>query len=413
MKPIHLALLLLALSIAASAQKKTSFNPDEKITADSARHNFREITDELKRKHPGFYTYNNKAAFDGYIHSLILTIQTPQDQLSYYRKIKPVFARIGCLHTGVSLSVSYRDYLNTNPNLFPLKLYFKEDQAFITANYSRDTAIPLGAEILEINGVPIKEIRDRLFAAIPSDGYNVTLKYQLLNGQFSQWYRSVIEVTDTFTIAINTANGRKDYTLAGIASKAMPVPAIMDLGNKPRLDFSIESGLGILTVRSFAQTEIKSGRQDFKKFISEAFEKLNTSGVKDLLIDLRNNTGGTDPNAVYLCGFLMDKPFRYWERIEVTEPFALSIKGAAKFVYGKPIKQDTVYLWQKSKFSHEFDFYEVQQPQKNAFTGKVYVLINGLCMSSCADLAAVLQANRRAVFMGEETGGAIREITAA
>ncbi|RZJ69958.1 MAG: hypothetical protein EOO45_13145, partial [Flavobacterium sp.] len=32
-------------------------------------------------------------------------------------------------------------------------------------------------------------------------------------------------------------------------------------------------------------------------------------------------------------------------------------------------------------------------------------LINGACLSSCADLAAVLQHNKRAVFIGEETGG--------
>lgn len=396
---------LFFLSIASHAQKKQPFNPAETISADSARRNLTEIVDELKKKHPGFYRYNTEALFNKYFDSVLLSINTPQNQLSYFRKVKPVIAQIRCLHTGVSLSDEYLKYLNNGNNLLPLQLYFVNDKAFITANYSGNTAVPVGAEVIAINQKPIKGIMQILFAAIPSDGYNETLKYQLLNHQFAQWYRSVYEVTDKFTLTIKTADGQKDLVLNGIKNKDMPAPAIMDLGNKPRLSFLLTDTLAMLTIQSFGNTDIKAGGQNFKKFINNVFDQLNLNPKKKLIIDLRNNTGGTDANAAYLCSLLMNKPYRYWDRIEVTEPFALSIKGAAKLMYGKPVKQDSVYIWKKSKFTNEFDFYEPQLPQKNAFTGKVFILINGLCMSSCADLAAVLQYNKRATFIGEETGG--------
>ncbi|MES2276225.1 MAG: S41 family peptidase [Bacteroidota bacterium] len=184
------------------------------------------------------------------------------------------------------------------------------------------------------------------------------------------------------------------------------MPEIIDLKTKPRLELKILDKGAVLTIKSFGETDIKAGSQNFKKFITKTFAEVQSRKITNLIIDLRNNTGGTDANAALLCSYLMDKPYRYWDRIEVTEPFALSIKGSVKFMYGKPVKKDSVYLWQKSHFTHEFDFFEPQQPKYNNYNGKIYILINGTCLSSCADLAAVLQYNKRAIFIGEETGGA-------
>lgn len=211
--------------------------------------------------------------------------------------------------------------------------------------------------------------------------------------------------TDKFDVEINTPIGIKHFFLNGIKDFNIPIPGIMMASNKPKINFTTSEDFAVLTVNTFAKTDVKEGKQDFKGFIDKCFSQLKLKDIKNLIIDLRNNPGGTDANAVYLCSYLMNKPYRYWDRIEVTPAFALSIKGSAKLIYGKPVKQDSVYLWKKSRFTREFDFYKPQQPNKNAFRGNVFILMNGLCMSSCSDLIAILHHNKRAFFIGEETGG--------
>ena len=48
----------------------------------------------------------------------------------------------------------------------------------------------------------------------------------------------------------------------------------------------------------------------------------------------------------------------------------------------------------------------LQQPQKNRFTGKVYVLMDGKSMSTTAEFTAATHYNKLATFIGEESGGA-------
>lgn len=398
-------LLLLLRSPSLSAQTNKNFDSQQTITTDSARHSIRQLMDEMDKKHPGFYRYTSKTEFARFIDSSLSAIKGPMDQLAYFRTLKPLIAKVRCVHTGVSLSEAYSSYLDSQANMLPLDVYFTGGKAYIVGNYSANTAVLPGAELLSINGHPIAAVKARLFDMISSDGFNETWKYQAINNRFAQAYRNNYELATSFRVRIRTANGEAELELPAIRSKELPVPVAMDLGRQPRLTFAVKDSVANLTIHSFGETDIKAGGQQFRKFISNAFKELKAKHIEKLIIDLRNNTGGSDPNAALLCRYLIDHPFRYWDRIEVTEPFALSIKGSAKLVYGKPLKQDSVYLWRKSKFTREFDFYETQQPETDVYTGKVVVLVNGACLSSCADVAAVLQYNKRVLLVGEETGG--------
>lgn len=396
---------LLLQSLSLIAQTSKNFNPQQTITVDSARHSITELLDEMAKKHPGFYRYTPKTEFNHFIDSSLSAIKGTMDELTYFRTLKPLIAKVCCVHTGITLPDNYINFLNEQPNMLPLDVYFTGEKAYIIKNYSTNSAVPVGSALLSINGHPIAAIKARLFSMISSDGFNQTWKYQAINNRFAQVYRINYELSGSFKIRVATSRGEKEFDLPGVRNDQLPVPAAMDLGKQPRLSFRKKDSVAILTIRSFGETDIKAGGQQFKKFISGVFKALKAQHTGKLVIDLRNNTGGSDPNAALLCRYLIDRPFRYWDRIEVTEPFALSIKGSARLVYGKPLKTDSGYLWRKSKFTREFDFYEPQQPEADVYTGKLVVLINGACLSSCADVAAVLQYNKRATMFGEETGG--------
>lgn len=370
--------------------------------ADSVRQGMSELFTELSKKHPGFYRYHAKTVMDAFVDSTLQTVRDSLTEVQIYRKIKPVFAKIGCLHTDVSTSLAYQNWLKSTNTLLPLRVYVQGQRAFIIQNHSSDSTLPIGSEVLKINGNAVTVLIRQLLAAIPSDGYNESEKILLLRHNFAEWYRAICEVTERFHLTVRTGPEEKEYTLQGVNSAVFPLPAVLQ---GERLNFQVQDSLAVLTIRSFAKNEIKAAGQHYKSFLRKAFKKLHREQVPCVVLDLRYNTGGTDANAALLCSYLMNTPYRYWSRIEATKAFAESIKGLAGVIYRKPTPTDSLYQWRKSRFTREFDFYEPQRPAKYHYKRKLYVLINGLCLSSCSDLTAILSHNKRAVFVGQETGG--------
>lgn len=361
---------------------------------------------ELSKKHPGFYRYTSKEKFDFIIDSTAQTITDSLTELGYYRKLKPLFAQIGCLHTGVSLSQAYQRYLDSSPTLLPLEIFIDSNKnVFISKSYDSTQNISIGSELLSINGTPTPIILNQLLPNIASDGYNETEKILLLNHRFAFWYQAMIDLPDAFTIELQTEGGSKTYTLKGVSKDVFPTLKSLENNYTKPLEFEVNEGIGVLKVHSFAKTAIKAKDQNFKKFIKAVFQQLKKEHIEHLVLDLRYNSGGTDGNAVFLAKHFFNQPFRYWDKIEVTEAIAKEIKGLNRLFYKRPRQKGDSYHWQKSWLTSEFDYYEVQKPAKNAFTGKTYLLTNGLCMSSCADFVAVLSHNQKAKIIGQETGG--------
>ena len=212
-------------------------------------------------------------------------------------------------------------------------------------------------------------------------------------------------MNEWFTITIFRDGQTVDFEVCGITAEAFPTLRDLEHNYKKALHLEIKNGYGVLTIHSFAHSEIRRTKQHYRKFIKSSFRRLKKENIQHLVIDLRYNSGGTDANAAYLATYLFDKPYRYWDRIEVTPAVAKFMNGAVRFFYCKPTLKDSMYLWTRCRFTREFDFYQVQGPAKDHFTGQVYLLTNGLCMSSCSDLVAITTFNQRAKTIGQETGG--------
>jgi hypothetical protein len=393
------------VSATLQAQEKETFFYDRKYHQDSLKRWTQSVMTELSRKHPGFNRYTSKERFDFLIDSTTQTITDSLTTIEFYRKVKPLFAHIGCLHTGVTLSDEYETYIDKAPTLIPLQIFIDADKrVFVTKNYSTPE-IPLKSEILAINNRPIGEILGLLLKSIPSDGYNETEKILILNHRFAFWYRAIIDESQTFEIEILSNDKWQRVEMQGISKEVFPTMDSLESSHKMQIDLKIADDIGILTIHSFSKSSIKRHGQNFKKYTKATFKALDKKRIKNLVVDLRYNTGGTDGNAALLASYFFDKPFRYWDRIEVTEAIAREIKGIYKLFYRKPLKKDSTYHWRTTWFTNEFDYYKMQKPAKFPFEGRVYLLTNGLCLSSCADAVAILAHNKKVKVVGQESGG--------
>ncbi|TPN87963.1 S41 family peptidase [Aquimarina algicola] len=396
-----------SISFGIYAQTQLGYTYDEKFSPDSLRLWAEKTMNEVILHHPGMYRYTTKPKFDTIISKLTQSINDSLTTLEYYRKLKPIFAQIGCLHTSITLSEPFQHHYEEHLKFIPIEVFIDHNKhVFITKAY-RQQQIPLQSRIISINNQPISEILDILYKAIPSDGYNETLKTLALNDRFPFWYQSIISTTDQYTIETEYQGEIQTYHLEGVPKETFPKSEFEKDTEKEQLVFLIKDDVAFLTIRSFATTLITDNGQNFRKFISTTFKTIQDQQIMNLVIDVRNNTGGTDRNAVFLTSHFFDQDFQYWKHVEVTEAVAKQIKGMYRVFYKKPKKIGDKYHWKGARWwlTKEFNYYKTQKPAKYNYNGNVYILTNGGCMSSCADVVALLSQDKKVKVVGEETGG--------
>jgi carboxyl-terminal processing protease len=104
--------------------------------------------------------------------------------------------------------------------------------------------------------------------------------------------------------------------------------------------------------------------------------------VPALIVDVRGNGGGNTPSD--LIAALMDRPYRWF--IEATPMAPALLRG--RFPDGQ-------LRWREPPV----------QPRDDAYRGRVILIADALCGSSCEDFLAPFKDNGRAILVGETTAG--------
>lgn len=172
-----------------------------------------------------------------------------------------------------------------------------------------------------------------------------------------------------------------------------------------------DSSIAYIKVKSFSRTYSE-------KFYKETFVKIKNAKSKYLIIDIRNNYGGSLDEINNLYSYLAPTPFTLIKRSQVTSkssPLKTNYfrkSNALEYtfkslLYPAYIVSQTMNTYKKDSIV----YYKMRadretKPQDNAFHGKVFVLINGGSFSASSILSAKLKNDKLATLVGEETGGA-------
>jgi cyclophilin family peptidyl-prolyl cis-trans isomerase len=247
------------------------------------------------------------------------------------------------------------------------------------------------------------EIIHRLQQGLYSDGMNTTFKYIELQKYFSALYANWFNGPDTFTVFLRNREGETERKIASIDH------VIIDKarGSSPALPYRLEFLPGQtarMTISSFWED---AKGMSYKKFLTHSFSALQDSGTQSLILDLRDNEGGMDYRGALLMRYLTNSPFRYYDRLVATTGQKYSFANQARLPGFYNLRRRFLsrtesgsYIWKHSRGL------KTQKPMKEAYLAPTYVLINGASFSVTAEFAAVAHHLGRAVFIGEETGGA-------
>ncbi|MBO0862660.1 MAG: hypothetical protein J2P21_30000 [Chloracidobacterium sp.] len=386
------------------------------LTAAAAQADFDLMHKALEEAHTGLYRYSTKAEMDKVFDTRRAKLSRPVTKTEFLVIVSETLARIRCGHTRAEPDNEALKALANAPT-FPLRIMVEGKRLVVLSNDTPDDqTIRPGMEITEINGRKAGDILGLLLRTQSADGDIETGKWAVIQRAFAALYWALIEPASEFTVK---ARGEAGKTLtakfAGVTrgdreKNRNPVNDATR-ASREKLDWARENlSLRFLKDPEIAQIRIRGfGGRDYPQWMEDTFKTLREKGTTVLILDLRDNGGGDDMYGAMLVSYLTDKPFRYFDHINIKtitpsfkEHSIWRVENEARLREGAT--PNPAGGFQVNAKGHPG--VAEQPPGKYPFMGKVFVLIDGGTFSTAADFCAVTHHLKRATFIGEETGGA-------
>jgi hypothetical protein len=369
----------------------------------------------VEEAHGGLYRFTPKADLDRVFASARTKLDRPMTTLTFGATLSEALAAVRDGHLRLEYDDATVKAMAAAPML-PLRVAHESGRYVVTSNdTASDGTIQPGMELMSVNGKPIAEVVGAIAPKLSPDGFVETVRPWRLARGFAQNYWLFVEQASTFVVVARTIDGRAvTATLPGVTGSertnnasgnrvnATMAASVAKLdGSRDNISLTFEEGgaVGRLRIRGFDGAT-------FLTDLDKAFATLRDRGSKALVLDLRGNGGGVDVYGAALVSHFMSQPFRYFDHIKVT-----TIKPS--FATWRPSTFDSLKAGTTAAPEGGFLVQPVlhpgvaeQQPGASPFLGNLVVLIDGGTFSTAADVCAQLRARTKAVFVGEETGGA-------
>lgn len=392
---------------------------------------------KLQDFQPRLYWYISKKELDYKFDSLKTTITKPMTSFEFYKKLSPVVGSVRQGHLFVSpsikiLSKSEKKALKkkgTSPfSQFDFQII--NDKMYIIKNKSDNKTIQTGTEVIAVNGKNVNELIPVYYKLFASDGYNTTFKRKWMPVLFPKFYNYENGNQDSIHYTFKQNDSLKvicikrkktEDTAKSLSAKTKKISKkdkntygynnLTKTNNRDLKFLEKDSSIALLKIKNFAL-----GKPS--RFYKESFNKIQLNKTKTLIIDLRDNTGGSLKEIVNLYSYLSDSTFIFIDPIQVVSKTALVEKTPftnssllSKILITPIYAPIAFFKTHKDKNGNYYSSfysssYKPKTINKKAFKGKVYVMINGSTFSAASIISSNLKGSKRATFVGEETGGA-------
>ncbi|UTX49105.1 S41 family peptidase [Chryseobacterium sp. MA9] len=398
------------------------------FTPDQFVEDLRTFRSIREKANSGLYVYRTKKQIDSIYQQAEEEARNSKNIFDFYKVIAKVTGFEGSCHNYTDLPNHASYYLTQKPEYLPITLKNIDGRLL---QDSKDNVLPLGAEILSINGVPAKEMISRLSQYYFSDGYSVPYKETtgFERGMLDKFYME-FGTHKNYVISYKWNGTVKEISLPGISlenfKKLQDSRYSLEFDKKLLSEkYSLnKEGDGIyrLSLRGF---DFATGKDDpaykkFSTFLDQMMDTLEREKIESLIIDLRGNTGGTGALYEKVFSYLTQRPFRdsqyaytnfnevpMEEKLVITPLFLSNgvtdktgLNAYLKSLYPKAVQGK--YYWADDKNPSVM-------PNERTFKGQLYLLVDQRVASAASHLASLIKSYTNAIVIGKETVGGYYE----
>jgi len=387
---------------------------------------------EIRQKaNSGLYKYRTKKQIDSIYNWAETEIRNITTYREYYNLIIKLTDYEGSLHNDTSMpNKKWRNLRNEESGYFPLPIKWIDEKWVV--NF-KNGEIPLGAKIISVNDILISDLISELGKYYPTDGINLTGKRIGIRTHFARYFRLKYGLQDNFKVVYkeHNANESEEIVMKSVSyskyyerfnkrhSRPFDQIYYADLSPNQKYSFKqIDSWSGILKVHSFGMgNETSEEHKKYAKFLDSVFTQIKKSNLKNLIVDIRQNGGGDDPNDMITYSYLTIRKFQEnkqawisFEKIPLIKYYNIGIpKFIRPLVVGKYNRElQEIFLLEKNgKYYQDenSDDHKIRLPNEKAFNGKIYLLVSPAVASAGSLFASMVAGNENTTVIGEETMG--------
>lgn len=421
MKLIYLLLCLLPL-FPASAQNM--------VQPSDMNYELKLIKATWENTHGGLYRFITPAQLNKVFEEAYQKTERPLPLRSYFLLLSQLNAKLHCSHTYVSYynnpekikSQVYSTYF------LPLLFRFMEGEIIISHNLTDNPLLSPGTAIAAINSIPVAVIMDSLLTVSKADGLNGRDKqinnlhvtppdirsqyYCLFDIYFPLFFKEDLHES-VYRLTLNNKGVTQEVIINGIKKAERENEYIKRHGALPVNEATWSTRELTPETMLFKPGDFATynWKFDFAHYLDSTFQSIGEKGYKHLIIDIRENEGGSDAARDTLLTYLTPVNIRCANPVRRLYRYK-SIPDSLKpylDTWDDRFKED------KMDYTATTDgYYEKQngiitcdsiRSNPKHFKGKIFLITDITNSSTTFILADCFKSNKLGTIVGEKTGG--------
>lgn len=326
--------------------------------------------------------------------------------LAFTKLASPLQEATNCGHLILAPFYDSTTYKAVREKVFPMVLTKVEDGRHLLQRGLRTStdSLPTATQITAINGQKVGPMIEsmRYFAGLNDQG-NVAATRAAIARYPALYYQNFYGLQDSLEIEIVDSLGRAGTRILYPTHHPYinPKKTKTDINKTLQFKLSDDAKTGIITIRSFKTMEFYNG--NYYRFLRNTFDSIKTLGLDQLVIDIRNNTGGSSGRINYLYAFIAEQPFQFCSRATLTGP-TQAVAGENASV--TQLRLAGAVSKRERKIQRSLTKFIKPRKKKERYTGRVVVLINEISFSASGMFARFVQGSGRGKLVGATAGAA-------
>lgn len=376
-KIIIYAVLVLFLCSTAFGQK---LSPAQQIS------DFDDLCSKLESVHPDLYLYQSKKEYENNKMKIKASMTDSIKISDFYFKIAPFIANIKDGHSMMlpPITSDFVSYVKKDGKTMPLRIKAVENVFVVDYPIVMNSGFNEGDTIFSINGVDSKDILKKAYDLWGSEKDN-GIKEAAVNTYLSLLFWHMYRWDDSYVFMVKHGNTIEKKHLEGVPqSMAMKVRRERLSKNKPEsfsCKFSSDYTQAILIIRNVYNEKA------LKEFCDSVFKEINYRKIPEIIIDMRNNTGGSSQCVERLISYFPHPEYVLYSKsqIKVSTYSKAYNKERHPEIYSQicNIPDGELFVVKESLI-------EDNRKEANLYRGKIIVLVNNKTYSGASSFAHVM-----------------------